>query len=361
VHDFAFKDGALSEHRHIVLRDPKQRAIPAGIAVAPSGRELYAANVWGHRVTRVDLAYETKASDIPLGTNVAALTSAPVQPSSDFDQAAANKRAEASLYPSDPADTYPYSCLVDPSGKRLFVSLWAQAAVAVVDLLSGTLTALWPTEDHPCEMVLTRNGRYLFGANANRNTVSVLDTTTGKAVETIWAALYPKAPPGSTPNSLALSPDEKILFGANADNNAVAVFDVSKPGKSRALGFIPAGWYATSVRITPDGKHLLIASGRGTQPKANPMGPQPRRDSSKRTVEYIGGLYRGTLSILDISDRKSFEQQLAGYTADVYRCTPLRADGGVTVRPSAENPVPRKLGDASPIKYCIYIIKENRT
>ena len=42
-----------------------------------------------------------------------------------------------------------------------------------------------------------------------------------------------------------------------ADNNIVAVFDVSVPGKSRSLGFIPAGWYPTSVRVTPDGKHLL--------------------------------------------------------------------------------------------------------
>src|ERR1019366_10473094 len=128
----------------------------------------------------------------------------------------------------------------------------------VIDLASAQLVTRWPVQEHPCEMALTRSGKLLFVANASRNTVTVLDTESGKALETVCAALYPKAPPGSTPNSLALSPDEKTLFVANADNNTVAVFDVAKPGKSRSLGFIPLGWYPTSVRVTPDGKHLLV-------------------------------------------------------------------------------------------------------
>src|SRR5207245_5805461 len=144
---------------------------------------------------------------------------------------------------------------------------------------------------------LTRSGKALFVANASRNTVTVFDTETGKALETIWAALYPQAPPGSTPNSLALSPDEQTLFVANADNNLVAVFDVSTPGKSRSLGFIPVGWYPTSVRVTPDGKRLLVANGKGIVPKANPLGPQPGRNSSSDpTVQLIARLFRGTLS-----------------------------------------------------------------
>jgi len=100
-------------------------------------------------------------------------------------------------------------------------------------------------------MALTRSGKILFVANASRNTVTVFDAPTGRTLEVISSALYPEAPPGSTPNSLALSPDEHTLFIANADNNTVAVFDVSNPGKSRSLGFIPTGWYPTSVRVSP--------------------------------------------------------------------------------------------------------------
>ncbi len=181
-------------------------------------------------------------------------------------------------------------------------------------------------------------------------------------LETIWAALYPQSPPGSTPNSLALSPDERTLFVANADNNLVAVFDVSTPGKSRSLGFIPVGWYPTSVRVTPDGKHLLVANGKGIVPRANPLGPQPGvNNPTNPTVQLIARLFRGTLSIIDLPARAQFERRLKVYTAQAYRCCPLTADGGVLAPRSERSPVPIRPGDASPINYCIYIIKENRT
>lgn len=362
VHAFAFANGDLAEERTIRLRDPKERGIPAGIAVDKGGANLFVANVWGHRLTRVKLDPEPKAVDIVLGTNATALSTAPVIPSKDFDTAAVEKRDQAALYPSDPADTFPYTCLLDEPRGRLYVSLWAQASIAVLDLKSEQVIASWPAEDHPCEMALSRSGKTFFVANANRNTVTVFDAASGKALETIWAALYPQAPLGSTPNSLALSPDDKTLFVANADNNCIAVFDVSHPGKSKSLGFIPVGWYPTSVRVSPDGRKLLVANGRGITPRANPNGPQPGvRRPVGTTLEYIGGLYKGTLSIIDLPARKQFERDLARYTADAYRCSPLKADASVSATRPANNPVPLKPGDPSPVKYCLYIIKENRT
>ncbi len=212
-------------------------------------------------------------------------------------------------------------------------------------------------------MLLAPSGRALYVANANRNTVSVLDAETGRTVEILSSSLYPQSPPGSTPNSLALTPDGAILFVANACNNNVAVFDVSQPGRSRSLGFIPVGWYPTSVRVTPDGRRLLVANGKGIIPRANRYGPQPGVHNPPGTVrEYIGGLFRGTLSLIDLpTDRERLLDRLKRWTAQAYRCSPLRADARVTRQPAPDNPIPRQVGDPSPIKYCIYILKENRT
>ncbi|HEY5914363.1 MAG TPA: beta-propeller fold lactonase family protein [Verrucomicrobiae bacterium] len=364
VHSFEFRDGSLTNHQTIRLRDAKECGVPAGLALDKAGRTLWAANVRGHRVSKVELGAEPRVSDFLLGTNGTGASPGPIIPSPDFDTAAADKRAEALLYAASATEPYPYACRVDESRQRLYVSLWAQAAVAVMDLKSGQILARWPTQEHPCEMMLTRNGRFLFIANAARNTVSVYDTDAGKGVETIWAALYPDSQPGSTPNSLALSPDDQTLFVANADNNLLAVFDVRTPGKSRSLGFIPVGWYPTSVRVTPDGKRLLVANGKGVRPMANPQGPQPApvpKDAANRTVQYIAGLLRGTLSIIDLPARKELERQLAAYTAQAYQCSPLRRGGEVGARWPAGNPIPPRVGDPSPIKYCLYIIKENRT
>jgi YVTN family beta-propeller protein len=362
VRSFAFQDGKLTNYHKIRLRDPKLRAVPAGLALDSKAKRLFVANVWGNRVTRVDLSQGEQVADIVLGPNAAPLSIAPLPESYDPDTDAVTKREEASLYRHGPDDAFPYTCLLDEPRQRLYVSLWAQAAVAVIDLKTEQVVARWPVQEHPCEMTLTCSGKRLFVANAARNTVSVLDTATGKAQETIWAALYPQAPPGSTPNSVALSPDEQTLFVANADNNVVAVFDVSRPGKSRSLGFIPVGWYPTSVRVTPDGRHLLVANGKGVVPKANPGGPQPGvRMKAESVGQLISQLFQGTLSIIELPPRKPFEAQLATYTTQAYRCCPLKADASVTAAHPKDNPVPRRPGDASPIKYCIYIVRENRT
>lgn len=367
IHCFNFESGKLSDERQVRLRDAKQRGIPAGLATEDGRRILWVANVAGHVLSKVDLSCDPPAiTDFALGTNTTALISAPVTPSADFDTAAVEKRAEALLYATSPEEPFPYACRVDERRQRVYVSLWSQAAVAVVDSRTGRVVERWATEEHPCEMVLTRSGRYLFVANASRNTVTVFDTGKGKAIETIWAALYPKAPYGSTPNSVALSPDDRRLFVANADNNLVAVFDVQRPGRSRSLGFIPVGWYPTSVRVTPDGKTLLVANGKGVSPRANPLGPQPgRRDpaltSTNRTSQYIGQLFKGTLSIISLPADKVFEKQLSKWSREAVLCSPLKPDRSIAAPRPVGNPIPERPGERSPIQYCVYIIKENRT
>ncbi len=362
VHEFEFCEGSLTNHHQIELCNPTLRAVPAGLAVNAAGTRLFVANVWANHVSRVELAPEVTVTRIPLGTNAALRSVGPARTAADFENDAATKRDEASRSIVGTGDNFPYACRLDERRQRLYVSLWAQAAVAVIDLKSGSVIARWPTQEHPCEMVLTRSGKRLFVANASRNSVTVLDTESGRALETIGTALYPQAPPGSTPNSLALSPDEQMLFVANADNNVVAVFDVGTPGKSRSLGFIPVGWYPTSVRVTPDGRHLLVANGKGLTSKANPLGPQPGVNvSNEATVQYIGRLFQGTLSIIDLPPRKQFAAQLARYTAQAYLCSPLKRDASVAVSSPAGSPIPRTPGKVSPIKYCIYVIKENRT
>ena len=360
VRGFSFESGKLKPAGEISLRDPKRRGIPGGLAVTRDGRTLCAANVWGQGVAIVDIA-RTHVQDVLLGPDVSPPATAPAGPTPDPDAAAITKRAQAALDPTSPDAPFPYACRIDEERGRLYVSLWARSRVALIDLKTGRVTGHWPTEEHPNEMALSRDGRRLFVANASRNSVTVFDTADGRVMETLWAAPYPGVPPGSTPNSLALSPDEKTLFVANACNNTVAVFDVSKPGKSRSLGLIPVGWYPTSVRVTLDGRRLLVANGKGGGSRANPKGPQPTGRPPGTLVQYIGGLFRGSLSLIDLPDRSRAESQFREWTASALRCCPLRPDLSATaVRPEG-NPVPARPGEPSPIRHCVYVIKENRT
>jgi len=168
--------------------------------------------------------------------------------------------------------------------------------------------------------------------------------------------------PGSTPNSLALSAGEMRLFVANANLNAVAVFDVGRPGDSRALGFIPTGWYPTSVRLTPDGRHLLVANGKGASSKANRYGPRPGLDGTNDAAEYIGGLFQGTVSVVDLpTNPERFHEWLRDCTERCLRSRPGASPANPERRVASDNPIPTRAGKGGPIKHCIYIIKENRT
>ncbi len=356
---FNFAEGRLAALPPIPLRDVKERGIPAGLALDASAKHLFVANVWGHQVSQVDVDASKVSAETTLGrTNRAAVL---VFPPTNPDLAAITKRAEAEAEATRLTEPFPYSCRLDERRQRLYVSLWARAEVAVIDLQRNEVVAHWPTEEHPNEMLLTRSGKLLFVANANRNTVTLIDTDTGRALEQIFASFHPDALPGSTPNSLALSPDEKTLYVANAANNMVAVIDVTVPGKSRSLGFIPVGWYPTSVRVTPDGKKLIVANGKGGIPKANPNGPQPGVKTAPGTlVEYIGGLFKGTLGIIDLPTRSARDRQLSDWTAQAFRCLPATNDALIASLP-ADHPIPRKVGDPSPIKHVVYLIKENRT
>ncbi|MBX6379251.1 MAG: bifunctional YncE family protein/alkaline phosphatase family protein [Thermoflavifilum aggregans] len=273
-----------------------------------------------------------------------------------------SRRAEKPI----PLGAEAYTCVYDAAGQKLYISLWGGDAVAVYDTRAHRIEKRIPVESHPNDMVLSRNGRYLFVANANSNSVSIIDTRNQKVIETLNCSLYPAdSLTGSTTNAVALSPDEHRLYVANADNNCLAVFDVSVPGASRSLGFIPTGWYPTSVRVT--GKNIWVVNGKGFESMANPYGPQPtnrriqspyqKNVTSAQPVQYIGSLFKGSLSVIHVPDA----QQLAQYSQQVYANTPFNPYKEAEAPGVPGNPIPMKPGDSTPIKYVFYIIKENRT
>jgi YVTN family beta-propeller protein len=258
-----------------------------------------------------------------------------------------------------------YTCLLSGNKEKLYISCWGCDKVQIFDTKKRMITGSIAVGDNPNDMCITSDDKFLFVANANDNSVSVIDLAKRKVIETLNAALFPHAPTGSTTNSVALSDDNGTLYIANADNNCLAVFDVHSPGKSSSKGFIPTGWYPTCVRVI--GNTIYVANGKGFSSKANPNGPNPSSKKQnvayqsgnikKEHIEYIGGLFKGTLSIIPVPDKN----QLGIYSQVVYHNTPYTKDLEDSPEGSDGNPIPHTVGDASPIKHVFYIIKENRT
>ena len=259
-----------------------------------------------------------------------------------------------------------YTCILSPNNAKLYISCWGCEKILVLDTKTQKIDAKITVGSHPNDMVVNKKGTLLYVANANDNSVSVLDLTKNKVIETLNTALYPDAPTGSTTNAVSLSEDEKTLYIANADNNCLAVFNTTQKGNSQSKGFIPVGWYPTAVKTI--GEKIYVCNGKGYTSFANPYGPDPYKKRGQlgfqkgvlktaSSVQYIGGLMKGTMSIITIPTDK----QLSVFSKAVYDNTPYNKIKEQSSDAELGSPIPHKLGAKSPIKYVFYIVKENRT
>jgi len=343
LHVFAFADGQLTPLPDVPVAPKDDIGVVAGIALARRGRTAIVARPFDNQILSIDATTGARGWATILGDGPDVLAFR-------FDPVANADLAVPGVKPGLVKGDEPLNVVSDPRHGRIYASLWGKSAVAVLDANDGRLLAHWPCGLHPNELLLSRDGR-LFISNGGLNTVTVLAAADGRPLETLSTAMTPLDLPGSTPNSLALSHDGRTLYVANGYNNNVAVFDVSVSGQGRPLGFIPTGWFPTCVRLTPDDRKLLVVSARGLVPKADSSG-------SATKWPHIGTLYRGSLGIVDLPRGDDFERALAAWTHTAESCRPAPA---VETPADQPNPIPDHPGGGTPIRYVIYVIKENRT
>jgi YVTN family beta-propeller protein len=270
----------------------------------------------------------------------------------------------------------PYDVVLSPGGDKAYVTNWAgrranakdhtamsagtptvvddrgiasTGSVSIVDLKKHKVTAEISVGLHPAGVALTHDGKRLYVANANSDTVSVIDTVVHRVVESISVKPDPSLLFGSLPNALALSPDESTLFVANGGNNALAVVKLADPThSSQVVGFIPAGWFPAAVTVK-DGR-LFVANLKGIG----------SRDASMVKAGWSTQFYCGTVSSVDIPDVATLSQYTRQVTRDARVPESLaalrNADTGI-----AAVPVPQHVGEPSLFQHLVYIIKENRT
>jgi YVTN family beta-propeller protein len=215
---------------------------------------------------------------------------------------------------------------------------------------------------HPCGMTLSPQGRFLYVANANSDSVSVIDARSDQVVETISCRPEARLPFGSGSNALALSPDGHTLYAANGTNNCVAVIRLGvtavdtplpphDPASSHVVGLIPTAWYPGALQLTPDGKRLLVANIKGPGTLAVRRSPEKGKNSRD---------HLGSISAIDIPDAARLKQ----YTQEVNANNRLAYSLAGLEKPRprvAAAPVPARHGEPSIFKHVIYVIKENRT
>jgi DNA-binding beta-propeller fold protein YncE len=204
----------------------------------------------------------------------------------------------------------------------------------------------------PNSLVATDN--YVFVTNGSNDNISVLSMDRDTVVHTIYLKPDERIRQfrGVIPFGLALSPDQERLYAACSGINAVAVIDVDR---LEVIGYLPTGWFPAKLKVSPDGKTLVVANSKGYGSGPNGGTTFTRGPEGS----YIGALMKGTVQVLDIPDDEELKNLTEQVIANNFSFEP---SGSEKFLPRRNNPVPLYPGEKeSPIRHIVFISKENRT
>ena len=337
--------------------------IPAGIAVSRDGQRIYVAGNLSNRLIELDAA--TGKVLRTWGVGVA-----------PFEVVLAGKK----LYVSNQGGRRPdANSVTGPAGQGTKVRvddrfIANEGTVSVIDLTeiepTNSLARPSATLSHPMgegrgdgelltglragAMALSPNGKFLVVANTGSDTLSVIDTRRDRIVETICARQNPADLFGAQPNALAFDKSGKKLFVCNGTQNAVAVFRF-KPGKSKLLGLIPAGWFPGAIAFDARQEEIYVANIKSLGAKME----RPRKGFG-HGPGFNTKQYTGSLSLIPVPSAKKLSALTQTALANLRY--PLLAQAKLPPRANQPaRPVPERVCEPSVFRHVIYIIKENRS
>ena len=343
VDQMLFRMIVVDTQQRKIIKTVKVGRYPFGIALSPDETKVYVANVGVFEYSKISNIEANKKYD-------KALKSA----------AFANNTKE--MREGTVVDGMKVKGLGDPNVPESF-SVWAVAINKISDAkviakiktgnLVGTMVEGIPAVGGSSPNSLVATDQYVFVSNGNNDNISVIDINKDVVVKEIF--LKPHAAVkqfrGVIPFGLAISPDQKRLYVAESGINAIGVVDLPT---FEVKGHIPAGWFPAKVKVTSDGKRLIVANAKGFGSGPN-GGPQFK---TGKEITYIGALMKGTVGVVDIptdEQLKDLTEQVLTNNFKINTLTEAKSQRG-------QNPVPIFGGEKeSPIKYIVFISKENRT
>jgi len=336
IHVFSYSDGKLTPADAVKPAPDALPTVLGGITIHPTSGKLYVCNEGNHEV------WVLNPDTLALEARIA-------------------------------VGQYPHSCIMGTDNRHLYVSNWGSRSLSLIDTETNRRIRDLTVGLRPNEMTIAPDGRLFVACAGDNTVHVVQTRTLeevpvpasparrlwDRTREIISTSLYPQSPEGSTPDAVAISADGKTLFVANADNNSVLVVDVSNPSISVVNGFIPVGWYPSAVAVSPDDQTLFVANGKGltSRPNVPPLRPSPRKLHKPPPFDHIGRTFLGAISIIPRPDAA----QMAAYTEQVRRNSPYTPEALRRAPTKSNSVIPDQVGKPCSIKYVLYIIKENRT
>ncbi len=225
--------------------------------------------------------------------------------------------------------------------------------VSVVDLTAGKEAKTIKVGLHPAGMAIS--GSNLYVTNAYSDSLSLIDLNTDEVVRTIDLSVpIAGGAFGSGPNGVAVTDDGRA-YVTLGQANAVAVVNLQGRDAHPVIGYIPTGYFPTSIAYDKTQKQLLVADDKGLGTHV------PSRSGG--LAGFSTHQDTGTVNLIPAPNAT----QLAQFSKQVFDNNHWNLTTNIEVGPqyidahAAPVAVPRHIGEPSFIKYVFLVIKENRT
>lgn len=200
-------------------------------------------------------------------------------------------------------DSEPYTIAIAPNGKTLYSANIENDTVSVVDTATKTVTATIPVGKQPFGIAVSPNGTRVYVANSGDDNVTVIDTATNQPIGGTIAT-------GDDPIAIAVSPDGSHALVSNSSEDSVSLLDLGTglPVSTAGVGDRPYG-----IAFTPDGTRAYVANnnsasvsvldGRTGQVAGGPI--PAGEDASGVAVSpnglrvYVANYSSATMSVID--------------------------------------------------------------
>lgn len=314
-------DGRASWGRSLRIPGPNGGASHlVGVAVRQDGERAWVCASRSNSVVEVDLKSFSVLRTIPVGV-------------APFDVKLLRDGATLCVTNWGGSHPLPGDEAAMSSGSAVRVDAHGVASsgtVGWVDLAAGRQVAEVEVGLHPGDLELHPDGRRLLVANANSDTVTVLDVRDRRVLQQLRVATSDALRyAGASPNGLAVSSDGKTVAVALGGENAVIRCRFhAATGRLSIQDRFPTAWYPSAIALRQNRFVVVNTKGAGSR-RVEPGAP-------KWGVKQ----FAGSVQIGSWSDRKL---------------------GGDTTLRDAARPADATVGGDPRIRHVVYIIKENRT
>lgn len=317
---------------------------PFGISLSPDAKKVYVANVGMYEYKRIKGVDEKNVKEKGLDFPPFGYLSK----ESETGKKIGDLEVPGLGEPNSP-EAFSVFVINLEKGNAPFVEAKIKTGALVGEVIEG-IPAVGGSS--PNSLVATE--KYVFVSNGTNDNISVIDIKENKIVNTIY--LKPderiKNFRGVIPFGLALSPDGQRLYAAESGINAVAVIDIPT---MKVLGHIPTAWFPAKLKVTNDGKNIIVTNAKG-------FGSGPNGGVTfKRGPEgsYIGALMKGTVEVIPIPADAGLEKLSKQVIENNFL---IEKSGSEKFASRKKNPIPLFPKEkTSPIKYIVFMSKENRT